>query len=108
MVPRGLALLFVLMVVAPAAAQPRLDALGDPLPPGAVARLGTLRLRQGDGFAVQLVLFSPDGKAILTASVPWPQIHLWDAATGKELRPLAGAGKHPVAAAAFSPDGTQL
>jgi WD40 repeat protein len=62
------------------------DRFGDPLPVGAVARLGTVRLRHGAD--VLSVSFSPDGKLLATAG--WPgqgdlnALRLWDAATGKE------------------------
>jgi RNA polymerase sigma factor (sigma-70 family) len=61
----------------------RLDALGDPLPPGATARLGTIRWRHGSP-AIFLFLV-PDGKTVVSAANDrW--IRVWDAATGKELR----------------------
>src|ERR1700722_8380194 len=68
-------------------AQPlRADLNGEPLPRGAVARFGSLRLRQKNG--VDRVAFSNDGKLI--ASIGWydNDICLWDVATGKPKRPL--------------------
>jgi WD40 repeat protein len=63
------------------AAQPRTDALGDPLPPFALARLGTQRLWHGS--QPTAIAFSPDDKIVASAS---GDICLWDVATGKELR----------------------
>src|SRR5262249_22982925 len=70
-------------------ASPRKDLHGDPLPPGAVVRLGTVRLRHGGH--VTTAVFAPDGKAVATISndgIAW----VWDSSTGKEicrLRPSA-------------------
>ena len=64
---------------------PRTDLYGDPLPEGAVARLGTVRLRHSD--TVDSVTFSPDGKLLARGS--WDgTIGLWETATGKEIRSL--------------------
>jgi RNA polymerase sigma factor (sigma-70 family) len=65
----------------------RQDADGDPLPPGALARLGTLRFRHGQNVAD--IAFAPDGKSL--AAVDSDMLCLWDMATGKELRRLERA-----------------
>jgi RNA polymerase sigma factor (sigma-70 family) len=59
------------------------DLYGDDLPPGAVARMGTLRWRHGG--AVTFVAFLPDGKGLLTASTDGT-LRLWDVDSGKEVR----------------------
>ncbi len=83
------------------------DHYGDPLPPGAVARLGTVRFRH-EGEASALA-FSGDGK-ILVANTGSGLI-VWDATTGKQMYQLpvrvlgsrgGGAGLD------VSPDGTTL
>src|SRR5262249_29607759 len=69
---------------APAASAHK-DLHRDDLPPGAVARGGTVRFRH----ASSAIAISPDGK-ILASGGHDNQIRLFDASTGKELRRLAG------------------
>ena len=95
----------------------RTDSLGDPLPDGAIARLGTTRLRQPDCDCITALALSPDDKIIASAGGmdSWEgqvleepyRIRLWDAATGKELRRFGG---HTISITgiAFSPDGKRL
>ena len=60
----------------------RVDAAGDPLPLGAVARFGTVRLRHAGEV---MLAFTPDGRHL--ASVGADQaFQLWAADSGKELR----------------------
>lgn len=61
----------------------RTDPFGDPLPDGAVARLGTMRLRQP---GVRSLAFSKDGGTL--ASGGDRPVQLWEVATGKLLRTL--------------------
>src|SRR5205823_1304109 len=63
----------------------RSDAFGDPLPAGAIARLGSLRLY--DDTDVQRVVLSPDGKWVVGWNMKAVN-RLWDARSGKES-PLA-------------------
>jgi WD40 repeat protein len=65
----------------PPAEAARLDAFGDPLPPGAIARIGTARLRvRGPAGA----LYSADGKLLVTIDQD-RFLSFWDA-DGKEVR----------------------
>jgi WD40 repeat protein len=69
----------------PADAKSYKDLHGDALPQGAIARGGTVRFRHRSS----AVAYSPDGK-ILASGGHDNQIRLFDAATGKEIRRLAG------------------
>src|SRR5437764_11521959 len=62
------------------------DSFGDPLPPGAVARLGTVRFRHGNG--VFLIAFSADGKKIVFGGSDAVDnaVRMVETSTGKELR----------------------
>lgn len=82
----------------------RLDALGDPLPAGALARLGTARLRQTA--APQCAVFSADASLLYTAE--GYRIRVWEAKTGREVRTLETPTKVAPTLLAVSPDGTLL
>ena len=76
------------LVWAGAAAAADRDLYGDPLPDGAVARLGTVRFRGPDG-SVSGLRFSADGQTLLTVSSD-ATLRLWETTTGRmerEVRP---------------------
>jgi WD40 repeat protein len=65
------------------AQEPRRDLYGDPLPPGAVARIGTVRLRTPR--EISRIALSADGKLLVTSDDSLP-LKVWDAATGVLIR----------------------
>src|SRR5262249_10074453 len=89
----------------PGAPAPRWPPFGGPLPKGAVARLGTLRLRHGEG--LERVTLSADGKRV--ASIGRTDLRLWDATTGQELMPpLAATPNFPHHRCELTADGKQV
>jgi RNA polymerase sigma factor (sigma-70 family) len=80
------------------------DLHGDPLPRGALARLGTVRFRPGEPIAT--VAFSPDGK-LLAAGDYRRTLSLVDRATGKVVRRFHGERAFDCQLA-FSSDGSLL
>jgi WD40 repeat protein len=81
----------------------RTDLYGDPLPDGAIARLGSLRLRDPGGF--HRVVVSADG-TLLASSSSDLKIVLWDLPSGKARLRLDVASIHTTLA--ISPNGTVL
>jgi RNA polymerase sigma factor (sigma-70 family) len=91
------------------------DRYGDPLPAGAVARLGTTRLRHGS--SVYFVAFLAEGKQVLSAGEDGV-VRLWDVATGEEVHHFSAPKKRsaandahappPDSTVALSPDGKTL
>jgi RNA polymerase sigma factor (sigma-70 family) len=66
--------------------EPRRDRYGDPLPPGAVTRFGTVRLRHASGL---ILAFSADGKTVTSAGSDGA-LRVWEVASGQLLRKLPG------------------
>lgn len=81
----------------------RTDRYGDPLPKGAVTRLGTVRFSQPFPGSIA---FAPDGKILASGGYD-NRIRLWDPDTGKEVRALEGHTSY-VNCIAMSADGKWL
>jgi RNA polymerase sigma factor (sigma-70 family) len=84
-----------------AVSAPRVDAFGDPLPAGAIARLGTVRFRQG--LPIEFLAFTPDGKHLFSQS--GDGVRVWDSASGKQLRHVVPDEEGNGGAIDLSPDG---
>jgi WD40 repeat protein len=87
-----------------AAAVPGKDRHGDPLPKGAVARLGTVRFRHPTSQLVGIA--AADSKTLV--SVGWDnRVCFWEVETGKLIRRF-GAGDFHVRSFALSQDGKRI
>ncbi len=75
----------------------------EPLPAGAVQRLGTLRFRHGD--PIRCIALGADGDRVI--SVAGKCVYVWDLATGKERRRFVGH-EDEVNAVACSRDGKRI
>ncbi|PQO37035.1 hypothetical protein C5Y96_07710 [Blastopirellula marina] len=78
------------------------DSTSDPLPDGAVMRLGTTRMQQSTW--PTCVQFAPNDQVLATADYSG-KIHFWDVATGKLLRESPTRKGQTFA---FSPDGKTM
>jgi RNA polymerase sigma factor (sigma-70 family) len=89
---------------APAISQsPRTDRYGDPLPPGAAMRLGTIRFRQAP--FMTHVAFSPDGQFVVTDNAEY-NLQVWNARDGTKLRKIDVSSEMlQIRDFSFSPDG---
>jgi RNA polymerase sigma factor (sigma-70 family) len=83
---------------------PRTDLYGDPLPQGAIARMGSLQLRHANQSDFVVL---PDNKTILTAG--GRVVRFWNLATGKQVREVKLQGSFsPGRSATPSADGKIL
>jgi RNA polymerase sigma factor (sigma-70 family) len=82
------------------------DAQGDPLPAGALARLGTVRFRHGG--PVEALSLSADGKRLATGADDGV-IRVWDLDTGQLVRRIDGLIAFVMGnSVALSPDGKMV
>jgi WD40 repeat protein len=94
----------LVLLLPTAASAAKLDAWGDPLPPFALFRTGSLRDQHDVAGPLS---FSPDGQLLAATERDAASIRLWDAATGKKIRSLPGHSRR-VWCFCFSADGKSL
>jgi WD40 repeat protein len=115
-VPIVTAVLAWLACTSASPAQPRVDALGDPLPEGAIARLGTTRMRHFSTpdhyvWGLGCITWSPDGKMIATTSYSDKigiEARLWEASTGKPQSVLENNTRYGPSFVRFTHDNKTL
>ena len=86
----SIAILFCANFRGAAQTRPLTDLYDDPLPAGAIGRLGNLRLRHDQ--SVNELAFLPDGKSLLSINDPWwdkPSVRLWEISSGRLLSQFA-------------------
>ncbi|HEY8503550.1 MAG TPA: sigma factor-like helix-turn-helix DNA-binding protein [Gemmataceae bacterium] len=98
---------------APAAAEVRrLDRFGDPLPVGAIARMGSIRWRHADDFLPHIdVAPSPTGQLVATASRGERgngMVRVWDLSDGRQVSEFPREDTLSGGDLRFTPDGSRL
>ncbi|HZU39307.1 MAG TPA: hypothetical protein VFA18_25500, partial [Gemmataceae bacterium] len=83
------------------AAAPGRDRLGDPLPAGAIARLGTGRFHHASSMGLDFLRFSADSKTLVSRGGD-RVCRVWEAETGRELYSFAVNDNCPLALTANS------
>lgn len=87
-------------LAAPSTEEPKADA--EPLPAGAVARLGTTRLRHAG--QIESTAISPDG-SLLASGGQEGIVRLWDVSTGKPVREFSIKGDGSASSKVLETDG---
>src|SRR5579864_7993115 len=100
-------LLVLALIVNAGQGQTAKDVYGDPLPAGAIARLGTVRFRHDS--AIVFAAFLPGGKSVLSVSDDGV-ICAWEFPSGKEIGRVKALTNSAamVSNATLSPDGKHL
>jgi WD40 repeat protein len=97
----GLAILVAALAINASTAQPAVDRFGDPLPSGALFRIGTARL-QLPGH-IQSLIVSANGKRV--AAVGGQQLGVWEVPSGREILRMPWDDRKLLA---LTPDGKML
>ncbi len=100
----GLLAVSLALGIEPASHPERTDQHGDPLPAGALARLGTVRWRPGTD--IDFLGFADAGR-LLVAREPYGVFHIYEVASGKEVRRLGLSQRDP-SGGSYSPSKTVL
>jgi RNA polymerase sigma factor (sigma-70 family) len=87
--------------------KPRVDFHGDPLPEGAIARMGTTRFLQSAGGYHFPIAYTPDGKQLISID-GGKALVFWEATTGKELRRIKVPQTDILYTFVLSPDGNTI
>ncbi|HEX5269080.1 MAG TPA: sigma-70 family RNA polymerase sigma factor, partial [Gemmataceae bacterium] len=92
--------------------RPRQDLFGDPLPPDAVVRMGSVRWRHVDDFRTMIDLVpSPTGKVAATVSRGGNgkgMVRVWDLSGGRQVCEFPWDDRVPTWSLRFTPDGSRL
>lgn len=101
---RSMTFVYLLLAATALEAAPKTDPYGDPLPDGAVSRIGTMRLLHDDSLG--WADFSADGKRLVTGGMYGERrLHVWDPRTGKRVALLPTKEENETWAVAASADG---
>jgi WD40 repeat protein len=88
---------------------PAADLYGDPLPPGALMRMGTVQFRHAIYVSSSIRLaFSADSKRLISASGGDRTVRIFEAATGKQMQALKFPTEGYWSNAAISGDGNSV